>query len=135
MPGSFPWVLGHSRSGCSKTLNQLCGTMARAARRNAPHGQALSGQRPSPAAQIAIHARCHFRVSGRNHAVIWPLSRSSGTAGTSMPFNLTRGDTRPILVGLAIATLLGWGLFIYAELHGAAQNQKARQQIRQLTTA
>ena len=29
----------------------------------------------------------------------------------------------------------GWGLFIYAELHGAAQNQKARQQISQLSTS
>ena len=47
-----------------------------------------------------------------------------------MAINLTRGDTRPILIGLAIAAVLGWGLFIYAELHGAAQNQKARQQIR-----
>ena len=52
-----------------------------------------------------------------------------------MAFNLTRGDTRPILIGLAIAALLGWGLFIYAELHGAAQNQKARQQISQLSTS
>src|SRR3954466_2971805 len=52
-----------------------------------------------------------------------------------MAFNLTRGDTRPILIGLAIAAFLGWGLFIYAELHGAAQNQKARQQISRLSTS
>ena len=55
--------------------------------------------------------------------------------GDLMAFNLTRGDTRPILIGLAIAALLGWGLFIYAELHGAAQNQKARQQISRLSTS
>ena len=55
--------------------------------------------------------------------------------GDLMAFNLTRGDTRPILIGLALAALLGWGLFIYAELHGAAQNQKARQQISQLSTS
>src|SRR3954451_9351410 len=55
--------------------------------------------------------------------------------GDLMAFNLTRGDTRPILIGLAIGALFGWGLFIYAELHGAAQNQKARQQIRQVTSS
>src|SRR3954469_25204782 len=66
-----------------------------------------------------------FGGPGRNHALIEPLSRSSSTAGTSMAINLTRGDTRPILMGLAIAAVLGWGLFIYAELYGAAQNQKA----------
>src|SRR3954464_7297644 len=55
--------------------------------------------------------------------------------GDLMAFNLTRGDTRPILIGLAIVALFGWGLFIYAELHGAAQNQKARQQISRLSTS
>src|SRR3954454_3598616 len=55
--------------------------------------------------------------------------------GGLMAFHLTRGDTRPILIGLAIVALLGWGLFIYAELHGAAQNQKARQQISRLSTS
>src|SRR3954449_4542360 len=85
---------------------------------------------------MLVHGRSwRHGVPGRNHALIGPLSRSSSTAGTSMAINLTRGDTRPILIGLAIAAVLGWGLFIYAELHGAAQNQKARQQIRQITSS
>src|SRR5690242_1312768 len=56
-------------------------------------------------------------------------------AGTSMPFNIMRGENRPILIGLVLAILLGWGLFIYAELHGATQNRRAREQIRQLSTS
>ena len=36
-----------------------------------------------------------------------------------MAINLTRGDTRPFLIGVAVLTLLGWGLYLDAELDKA----------------
>ncbi len=50
-----------------------------------------------------------------------------------MPFSLTRGNSRPFLIGLAAATLLGWGLFIYAELDKADNQHGARREILALT--
>src|SRR3954471_21530020 len=45
-----------------------------------------------------------------------------------MAINLTRGDSRPLLIGLAVFALLGWGLFIYAELIIYAELDKADNQ-------
>ena len=46
-----------------------------------------------------------------------------------MAFSLTRGKTRPLLIGLAVLTLLGWGLFIHAELDKADNQHGARREI------
>jgi chromosome segregation ATPase len=46
-----------------------------------------------------------------------------------MAFTLTRDNTRPLLIGLAVFTLLGWGLFIYAELDKADNQRGARREI------
>jgi hypothetical protein len=46
-----------------------------------------------------------------------------------MAINLTRGDSRPLLIGVAVFALLGWGLFIYAELDKADNQHGARREI------
>ena len=46
-----------------------------------------------------------------------------------MAFTLTRDNTRPLLIGLAVLTLLGWALFIYAELDKADNQHGARREI------
>jgi chromosome segregation ATPase len=46
-----------------------------------------------------------------------------------MAINLTRGDSRPLLIGLAVAALLGWGLYIYAEVSKAENQRGARREI------
>src|SRR5215212_7618994 len=46
-----------------------------------------------------------------------------------MAINLTRGDSRPLLIGLTVFALLGWGLFIYAELDKADNQHGARREI------
>src|SRR3954467_6062506 len=46
-----------------------------------------------------------------------------------MAINLTRGDTRPFLIGVAVLTLLGWGLCLYAELDKADNQHGARREI------
>src|SRR3954454_22361215 len=46
-----------------------------------------------------------------------------------MAINLTRGDTRPFLIGVAVLTLLGWGLYLYAELDKADNQHGARREI------
>jgi hypothetical protein len=46
-----------------------------------------------------------------------------------MAFSLTRDKTRPLLIGLAVLTLLGWGLFIHAELDKADNQHGARREI------
>jgi len=64
MSGSFQWVLGQGRSDSSKALNQLCGTMARAAQRDVSHGQgSLGRQRRARAAGIRISNHT-FRAIG-----------------------------------------------------------------------
>src|SRR3954467_8933517 len=46
-----------------------------------------------------------------------------------MAINLTRGDTRPFLIGVAVLTLLGSGLYLYAELDKADNQHGARREI------
>jgi chromosome segregation ATPase len=46
-----------------------------------------------------------------------------------MAFDFARGDTRPLLIGFSVITLLGWGLFIYAELDKAENQRGARREI------
>src|SRR5215211_1552217 len=46
-----------------------------------------------------------------------------------MAINLTRGDTRPLLIGFSVITLRGRGLFIYAELDKAEKQRGARREI------
>ena len=46
-----------------------------------------------------------------------------------MRLDLTRGDTRPALIGLAVLTLLGWALYIYAVLDTADNQHGARREI------
>ena len=46
-----------------------------------------------------------------------------------MAITLTGDNTRALLVGLAVLTLLGWGLFIYAELDKADNQHGARRDI------
>ena len=46
-----------------------------------------------------------------------------------MAINLTRGDSRPLLIGLTVFALFGWGLFIYAELDKADNQHGARREI------
>src|SRR3954466_12550529 len=50
-----------------------------------------------------------------------------------MAMTLARGDTRPLLIGLAITALLGWGLYIYAEIDKADNQHGARREILALT--
>src|SRR5689334_9467923 len=50
-----------------------------------------------------------------------------------MRLDLTRGDTRPALIGLAVLTLLGWGLFLYAKLDDAENQRGARRDILAVT--
>src|SRR4051794_8743716 len=50
-----------------------------------------------------------------------------------MAINLTRGDTRPLLIGLAVAALLGWALYIYAEVSKAENQHGVRREILALT--
>src|SRR5690349_21582081 len=46
-----------------------------------------------------------------------------------MAFDLTRVNTRALLFGLAVFTLLGWGLYLYAELDKADNQHGARREI------
>ena len=54
--------------------------------------------------------------------VIWDVqSKDTKVQAPSFSSIIPRSDaTRPVLIGLAVATLLGWGLFLYAELDKAS---------------
>ena len=52
-----------------------------------------------------------------------------------MALNVTRGDPRLISIGLAIAAVIGWALFIYAKVSASTQNRIARYEISELTSA
>ena len=52
-----------------------------------------------------------------------------------MALNVTRGDPRLISIGFAIAAVIGWALFIYAQVSGSAQNRMARYEISELTSS
>src|SRR3954452_3343131 len=52
-----------------------------------------------------------------------------------MGLNMKWGDPRLISIGLAIAAVIGWALFIYAQVSASAQNRRAHQVISELTYA
>src|SRR4051794_14685096 len=67
--------------------------------------------------------------------VIWDVqSNDTKVQAPSFSSIIPRSEaTRPVLIGLAIATLLGWGLFLYAELDKAENQRGARREIRALS--
>jgi peptidoglycan hydrolase CwlO-like protein len=52
-----------------------------------------------------------------------------------MAFSLSHGDTRPTLVSLAAAALLGWGLYLYSEVDKAGIQRAARQEVLALSAS
>src|SRR3954466_2425298 len=68
--------------------------------------------------------------------VIWDVQSKDKKVQAPSSFSsiIRRSEaTRPVLIGLAIATLLGWGLFLYAELDKAENQRGARREIRALS--
>src|SRR3954469_12606185 len=66
--------------------------------------------------------------------VIWDVQSKDTLPAPSFSSTIPRSDaTRPVLIGLAVATLLGWGLFLYAELDKAENQRGARREIRALS--
>ena len=52
-----------------------------------------------------------------------------------MAFSLSHGDTRPTLVSLAAAALLGWGLYLHSELDKASIQRATRQEVLALSAS
>ena len=62
--------------------------------------------------------------------VIWDVqSKDTKVQASSFSIIPSSDTTRLLLVGLAVATLLGWVLFLYAELDKAENQRGARREI------
>ena len=64
--------------------------------------------------------------------VLWDI-QSKDTTEKASPAFPSSGGTRPLLIGLAVMTLLGWGLFLYAKLDNAENRRGARRDILAVT--
>ena len=64
--------------------------------------------------------------------VLWDV-QSRDTTEKASPAFPSSGGTRPLLIGLAVLTQLGWGLFLYAKLDDAENRRGARRDILAVT--
>src|SRR6185369_16388033 len=64
--------------------------------------------------------------------VLWDV-QSKDTPEKALPVTPSSSGTRTLLIGFAVLTLLGWGLFLYAKLDDAENQRGARREILAVT--